>query len=164
MSVTLPCHMSRCQLVWVVSCSLFVPRLLRNVINKANPVSSSINQDYRFLFNDGGWTFRHWNVQLLRKWDLCWASVIILALKIHLRIFPAPENWETKKELWSSRRWSRLLMVVVLVLLVGLWRCDNTDITQDTHTDRQRGQWSGQSLTSPSGSDCPHGDKETPLQ
>ena len=34
---------------------LFVPRLLWNVINKANPVSSSINQDYRFRFNGWRW-------------------------------------------------------------------------------------------------------------
>ena len=34
---------------------LFVPRLLWNARNKANPVSSSINQDYRFRFNGWRW-------------------------------------------------------------------------------------------------------------
>ena len=74
LSISLLCpssEMSRCQ-VWVLTsplvrvvrlvssrltgaAQLFVPRLLWNVINKANPVSSSINQDYRFRFNGWRW-------------------------------------------------------------------------------------------------------------
>ena len=114
---------------WSLLLSLFVPRLFRNVINKANPVNSRINQDYRFLFNDGGWTFSHWNVHLLRKCDLCWRSLSWFVW--------APRPPENFPYFWEVRLLEGVVIYprwLVLVLLVRLWHCDNTDITQDTQT------------------------------